>query len=196
MALGLAIGAMCWGCNGPGGDYKTAKQIQQEKQAAGKPAHDDHDQDLGAGPHGGAIVELGDDEYHAEIVIDAKSHALRAFLYGPDAKTAAAVAAAEIAIVTEDQKTLKLKAAPQDGDGEGKASKFELIDEASVGQVVSAGFLHGSLQIEVDGKPYRGDVDAHFDGGSHEDHGEHQPAEQKDAPHASETGQTSPSPGK
>lgn len=168
----MLVGAMCGlisaGCEQPGGNFKTASQIKQEKGAAGHT--DDHDH--GAGPHGGAIVELGDEEYHAEVVVDGKTHALKVYLFGKDAKTPAPIAATEVTVTTEDDKKLALKAAPQTGDGDGKSSLFELTDEAAVDAIAKAGYLHGSLQLEAEGKPYRGDIDAHFDGSAHEDHAE------------------------
>lgn len=165
----LTAGCYLAGCNGSGGDYKTAGQIKQEKKASGQPVHADHE-DHGPGPHGGAIVELGDDEYHAEVVVDGKTHTLLVYLLGPDAKTATAIAATEATVMTEGNQSLTLKAAPQKGDADGKASKFELTDEAAVDALVKAKSLHGDLQIEIDGKPFRGHIDAHFDGSSHDDH--------------------------
>jgi hypothetical protein len=165
LAVGAVAGLLAAGCDGSKSDFKTAKELNTGKAAGG---HDDHDH--GAGPHGGAIVELGADEYHAEVVVDTKSHALRVYLLGPDAKTATPVAATEVTIKTEDNQSLSLKAKPQDGDVAGKASLFELADEKAVDDLAKAGYLHGSLQMEIDGKPFRGDVDAHFDGSSHDDH--------------------------
>jgi hypothetical protein len=181
MIAGVIAGLISAGCNQPGGDYKTAQQIKQEKQAAGQ-AEPDHAHDDSEGPHGGSIVELGDDEYHAEVMVDGKTHSLTVYLYGPDAKTVSPIAAEEIAVVTEDDTKLALKAAPQEGDAEGKSSKFILTDEAAVGPIAEAGFLHGSLQVEIDGKPYRGDIDSHFDGSSHEDHADQKAGDQKEGP--------------
>jgi hypothetical protein len=183
--LGLAAAALLAGCEQPGGDYKTAQQIKQENQAAGKPAHEDHEH-AAEGPHGGALVELGDEEYHGEIVVDGERPALVVYIVGPDAKTPAPIAASTVTVVNEAQVPLELKAVPQEGDAEGKASKFELVDEAAVKPIVDAGFLHGALQVEIAGKPYRGEIDAHFDGSTHEEpsepkDGEHKDEEQKDA---------------
>lgn len=169
-------GLLAAGCDGSKSEFKTAKELNTGK------GHDEHDHDHDAGPHGGAIVELGADEYHAEIVVDGKAHALRVYMLGPDAKTAAPVAATELKIATEDNQTLTLKAAPQTGETEGKASLFELADEKAVDGLEKAGYLHGSLQIEIGGKAYRGDVDAHFDGGSHEDHKEEAHKDEPAAP--------------
>lgn len=179
MIAGLAVSLISLGCDQPGGNFKTAEQLKQERQAAGKTDHHD-DHDHSAGPHGGSIVELGDEEYHAEVVVDGKSHTLRVYLFGTDAKTPAPIAAAEVTVTVEDGPKLSLKAAPQTGDGEGKSSLFELSDETAVGAIAKAGFLHGSLQLETDGKPYRGDIDAHFDGTAHDDHADHKDEEKKD----------------
>ena len=36
------------------------------------------------GPHKGIVVEWGDEEYHAEIVVDAKAGAVTVYIYGDD----------------------------------------------------------------------------------------------------------------
>lgn len=182
LCVGCLAACLVVGCDG-GSEYKTANQIRQENPNAAD--HDDHDH--AAGPHGGAIVELGEDEYHAEVVVDGKTHTLTVYLLGPDAKTATPVAAASATVMTEDQTSLALKASPQEGEAEGKASKFELVDEAAVGALVDAGYLHGAFQIEIEGKPFRGDIDAHFDGGSHDDHDHDHDEPKADAPAESAT---------
>jgi hypothetical protein len=164
IALGFTLSLFA-GCEQKG-EFKTAKQINEGKKGGGESAHD-HDS---AGPHGGAIVELGGEEYHAEVVIDGKTNTITVYLLGKDAKTAAPIAAEEVIVVTEDDARLKLKAAPQAGEDGGKASKFELTEETTVDPIAKAGFLHGALQLEIDGKPYRGDIDSHFDGSTHDDH--------------------------
>ena len=175
MAAGVAVGMFCAGCGQPGGDYKTAKQINQTQQGTG---HAGHDHGHEAGPHGGSIVELGDEEYHAEVVVDGKSHAMTVYVLGKDAKTATPVAAAEVTVVV-GEKQLVLKAVPQDGESAGKSSKFELVDADSVDAIAKDGFLHANLRAEIDGKQYHGEIDYHFDGSSHDDHGEEKKDEVK-----------------
>jgi hypothetical protein len=148
------------GCEPQGGGYKTAQQIKTEKGTAGDDEHG------AAGPHGGAIVELGNEEYHGEVVVDGKTHTLTVYLFGPDAKTPAPIAAAEVTVTTEDDKKLVLKAVDAK---DGKASQFQLDDKSQVEALVDAGYLHGSLQFDADGKPYHGGIDAHFDGSEHGD---------------------------
>lgn len=168
MLAALIVGLVSFGCE-PGGQYKTAQQIKTEKGHAG---HDGHEHGA-AGPHGGAIVELGDEEYHGEVVVDAKSHTLTVWLFGKDAKTPAPIAAEHVMVVDEKDAQHQLKAVdPKDG----KASQFALADAEKVGAIAKAGYLHGELKLEVDGKPYRGNIDAHFDGSAHGDEKHDEPA--------------------
>ena len=160
LVVGLTFGG--FGCNGKS-DYKTVADV---KQAPPLPDHGHGDK----GPHGGGIVELGDEEYHAEIVVDHDTKSLAVFVLGKDAKTAEQVAAGEISITPEGKESLALKAAPQKGDGDGKASKFQIVDEALVHELLDAGFLHGELRITIGEKPYLGHIDYHLDASSHDDH--------------------------
>src|SRR5687768_7475184 len=98
----LAVGAVCGliGCDTPQSEFKPAAQLPAA-------AHDDHAHGEAAeGPHHGSLVELGAEEFHAEIVVDAKAHALKLYLLGPDGKTAASTSAAEATIAVEGGPTL------------------------------------------------------------------------------------------
>lgn len=167
LCLGLLIG-----CE-PAADYKTKDQINAEK---GHEHEHDHDHGHGAaGPHGGALVELGEEEYHAEVVVDHKAHALTVYLLGKDAKTAATTTATELTISEKGATPLVLKATPLEGETDGKTSKFELVDEKAVHEIDEAGFLHGDLSVKIADKEFSGSVDAHFDGDH--DHAAEKPAE-------------------
>ncbi len=155
-------------------DYKTVETIKKA------PALPDHEHGA-KGPHGGGIVELGDEEYHAEVLVDHDSESVIVYVLGKDAKTAEAVAAADLSVGLEGKEPLTLKAASQSGDGEGKASKFVLVDHDLVHTLMDAGFLHGDLRITIGDKPYIGHIDYHLDGSSHDEHGheEHSHDEKK-----------------
>ncbi len=160
------------GCDSGKSDYKKADEIKKAPAA-----HDEHDHDHGAkGPHGGSLVELGAEQYHAEIVLDHDAHALRVFLLGPDAKTAASVAVTELAIAPEGKDAWTLKAVPQEGDGDGKSSRFELIDDAIVHDLLDAKFLHGDLRITIGDTPFSGHIDMHLDEVHHDHKDEAKPA--------------------
>jgi len=166
------------GCNGGSSDYKKTAELKKA------PAHDEHDHGHGAkGPHGGSLVELGEEEYHAEVVVDHDAHALRVFVLGKDAKTATPITAKEVTLTPEGKEALTLKAAPQEGDGEGKSSKFELIDDGVVHGLLDAGMIHGQLKLSIEDKPFSGHVDYHLDDVHHE-HKDEKPADGAAKPEA------------
>uniref|UniRef100_A0A7C2JYF3 Lipoprotein n=1 Tax=Schlesneria paludicola TaxID=360056 RepID=A0A7C2JYF3_9PLAN len=157
----LAGGAACGliGCGGPSQEFKPAAELPA--------AHDDHGHVHGEsaeGPHHGALVELGEEEFHAEIVVDGKAHSLKLYLLGPDAKTAASTAASEATIAVEDGPTLTLKAV--EGQPEGMNTVFEVVDEKAVHDIAEAEFIHGELKITVGEKEFKTGLDVHF----HADH--------------------------
>lgn len=160
LMMGLLGGAV--GCGGGASDYKKADDLKKAPAL-----HDEHGHGE-KGPHGGSLVELGADEFHAEVVLDHDAHTLRVFVLGKDAKTAVPTAATEITVAAEGKGAVTLKAAPQEADGEGKASRFELIDEKLVHDILDAKFLHGEVRITIGDKPYSGHIDMHLDGVHHE----------------------------
>lgn len=170
----LAIGLTCAvvGCDKPAG-YKPAGEVKNESPAK------KHDHGT-TGPHNGGLVELGDDEYHAEVVVDHDTHSVDVYILGKDAKTAVPVSQTEITLTPEGKDALTLKAAPQAGDGDGKSSKFHLEDDKFVHDVMDAGFLHGDLRVTVGETNFVGHVDVHLDGKDHDhDHGEKKAEEKK-----------------
>lgn len=164
LAVGIAISAI--GC-GKSNDYKTVEQVKKAKPL---PDHEHGDK----GPHGGSIIELGEEEYHAEIVVDHDTESVAVYVMGKDAKTPEQVAATEVSVAPagDGKEPLTLKAAPQKGDAEGKTSKFELKNEDVVHALLKEGMLHGKLRITIADKPYIGDIDYHLDGSDHHDHDE------------------------
>ncbi len=152
------------GCDA-GSQYKAAKDLPKPAEGDGH-SHGEHVH----GPHGGDIVELGKEEFHAEFLVDGKSHTVKVYLLGPDAKTAATTDAAEITIAPEgDMPPFVLK--PAEGQPAGKASEFVLADEKIAHDLMDAGFVHGDLKIKIAGTAYNGHLDVHFDGDHAHDHG-------------------------
>ena len=163
LAMGLLGGAV--GCDGGKSDYKKADDLK--KAPAAHEEHGEHGHGE-KGPHGGSLVELGADEFHAEVVLDHDAHTLRVFVLGKDAKTAEPTTATEITVTAEGKDAVTLKAAPQEGDGDGKTSRFELIDEKLVHDILDAKFLHGEVRLTIGDKPYSGHIDMHLDDVHHE----------------------------
>ena len=86
-----------------------------------------------------------------------------------DAKTAEPVAAPEITVTPAGKDALTLKAVPQKGDPEGKASKFELVSKDVVHELMETGSVHGELRITIGDKSYTGPIDYHLDDHEHDE---------------------------
>ena len=176
------ISALVMGCGSGGGDFKPASELPQT-------AHDDHAHHghshggSSEGPHHGSLIELGDEEFHGEIVVDSKSHTLKLYLLGPDAKTDATTAATEATLTLEGGPTLTLK--PAEGQAEGMVSVFTVSDEKAVHEIAEAEFIHGELAIQIGDKKYTAHVDAHF-------HADHDQADEKPADGGTETSAPAP----
>lgn len=166
------------GCGGSG-DYKTATQLKQET------GHDDHGHEHGpAGPNGGSLFSLAKDfkDVQGEIVVDGKRHALIIFLLGSDGKTPYTTTATEVELAGEGGDKLVLKAAPLEGEADGKTSRYELVDEAKIHELIEAGFIHGTARITIDEKVYTPFLDVHMDHDHDHDHDSKEKAPAEKAP--------------
>jgi hypothetical protein len=118
------------------------------------------------------LIELGNEEFHAELVHDETSVTI--YILDSAAKTAVPVDAQEVAInLVHDGKPeqFKLAAQPDSGDPAGKSSRFvaenkELVEELE--------HDHGSLKltVSINGKSYRGNIQHDHDHSGH-DHAGH-----------------------
>lgn len=112
------------------------------------------------GPHNGHLIELGKEEYHAELVHDEKAGKVTIYVLDKEAKAAVAITATELTInLKHDGKgeQFKLAAAPQDGDGEGKSSRFASEDKELAEDLDHKG-VEARLVIEIEGKSFTGDI--------------------------------------
>ena len=171
--LSLGIISCGIGCPGNNSDFKKTGELKKAPAV--------HEHGHGAkGPHGGGLIELGAEEYHAEIVVDHDAHAVRVYILGKDAKTAEPIAATDLTVTPAGKDALKLKAAPQKTDGEGKSSVFELIDDGVVHALMDAKAIHGKLQVSIGDKPFTGEIDYHIDGSAHDHKDDKGHADHKD----------------
>jgi hypothetical protein len=130
-----------------------------------KTARHEHDHPS-SGPHGGHLIELGSEQYHAEI-----KHANEATVYLLDgsAKTAAPIDAAEVVINVAHNGTaeqFRLAANPDAQDPQGKASRFSSNDAELLADL-NAGDAKVELVVNVSGKQYRGSLEHHHDHDGH-----------------------------
>jgi hypothetical protein len=136
-------------------------------KAAAKPDEHAH---ADVGPHKGSLIELGEEEYHGEIVFDDKNDTVTIYLLDDHAKESVPCDAKEVAInLKHDGKgvAFKLKAQPQKADPMGKSSRFSIkshdlmhaLEEKDAGPM---------LRSAIKGKTYSGKINAHDHDHEHE----------------------------
>jgi len=141
------------------------------EEGHGGEEHEAHDH-AHAGPHGGDIIELGDEAYHAELVHE--NNVVTVYLLDGQLKNAVPIEAKSLVLnlqVDGAPKQFKLAAAPQDDDPEGKCSRFELTDRALVDLLTDEEELTGRLNVTIEGTQYVGDIHHHGHEEGH-DHGD------------------------
>lgn len=117
----------------------------------------------GAGPHDGTVADWGGGKYHVEFTVDHDKQEGTVYILGSDEKTPTPIEATEIEMsITDPVMQVTLKAAPQDSDPAGKASRF-------IGSHEKLGVVQeyaGTISGVIDGTPYSGDF-------KEEPHGDH-----------------------
>ncbi len=122
------------------------------------------------GPHDGDLVELGKEEFHAEIV-HGNEGKITIYLLDHEAKKAVPTEAKQALINLTHQgkaEQYKLPATPDKGDPAGKTSKFSITDKHLAEDIDSEGSM-AKLVITINGKQYSGRIAHHHD----HDHSHH-----------------------
>ena len=125
-AVSFVLGALVWNTAGK-------EVLAQQQSAPAKAAKHMHST---RGPHGGELLEIGKEEYHAELVVDESKKQLIVYLLEKDAQSGIAIDAPDLAVnlvLKGKPVQIKLKALPQEVDPKGFASCFgvnspELMD--------------------------------------------------------------------
>ena len=122
------------------------------------------------GPHHGVLVELGKEEYHAEVVHDDKEGIVTVYLLDSSAKKAVTTDAAEVVINVkhgDKPEQFKLPAQPDTGDAAGASSRFVLKDKELI-EHLDEKDAAASLQVTIGGNPFSGKIPAgHAHGHDH-----------------------------
>jgi hypothetical protein len=172
----LAMSLFLVGC----GSDSTATPTDKSNGPPSPPASGaDHGDQAGhahptEGPHGGHLIELGNEEYHAELLHDENTHTVTFHLLDGPGEQAVAVPLAEITLQLFQGGQFvpyALKAVQGPGDAAGAASRFEIVDAALCDALCHGKETRGRLQATIDGKPYIGTIE-HTDHGDHDDEGD------------------------
>ncbi|MDX1947454.1 MAG: hypothetical protein SFU86_18780 [Pirellulaceae bacterium] len=157
------VGAAFCGCNPPSAP---------PADATGGHEHGDHGH-ASVGPHRGDLIELGADEYHAEVTHDEATHTVTVYLLDKEAKNAVPIPATELVlnlVIGGQPAQFTLPAAPLETDPAGNSSCYKLSDEMLCDGYCATGTT-GRLNVEIAGKTYVGQVAAH----RHEGHDHQHP---------------------
>ena len=120
--------------------------------------HDEHAHESG-GPHGGAIVELG--EHHAEVVHDDAAGTVTVYILDGAATTNVPVDAKEAVInITREGlgKQFNLSVSPIEGEPEGWSSRF-VSSDADLAKELDNESAAAVFVVSIDGQQHRGMIE-------------------------------------
>lgn len=131
---------------------------QDASQGDGKKAAEAHvHEHAEEGPHKGHLIELGEEEYHAELVHDDAAGKVTIYLLDGHAKDAVSADAdtVTVSVLVEGQpKEFVLKATDA-----AKRDQFESSEKEIVGALDHDKSVKGRLRVAVGGKPFNGTID-------------------------------------
>ena len=119
------------------------------------------------GPHHGILIELGKEEFHAELVHDAKSVVI--YILDSAAKNAVPIDASEVIVnLLHDGKPeqFKLAAIADAGDPNEKSSRFQSND-VELAMHIDDESASAKLSVSINGKAYRGVISHNHAGHDH-----------------------------
>jgi hypothetical protein len=148
--VGLALGA---GCNSGNQAYH---EVPKGARVKDQPHEHEH------GPHGGHLVELGEEEYHAEVVFDPKSSKITLYVLDSSAKKSAPIDAKEIKLeltIGGQPKSFAAKPVADKDDPPNKSSRFEVADNPEIkANIKDEEDLKGGVTVAIGGKTYSGKI--------------------------------------
>jgi hypothetical protein len=121
------------------------------------------------GPHGGSLIELGNEEYHAEMVHDEQAGTITIYVLDSAAKTGVPIEATEVVINLKHEgrgEQFKLAASTESTDPAGQSSRF-VSSDAELAADLDHEDAEAELVVMIQGKPYRGAIEHHH---GHDEH--------------------------
>ncbi|MBI1246736.1 hypothetical protein GC197_02685 [bacterium] len=151
--LGVLVAIGLSGCNSaaPAGGDEHAHSEDDGHDHGDEHAHPTE------GPHHGALIELGNEEYHGELVHNEETGKVTVYLLDSAGKTPVAIASPDITINLKhggEASQFKLAAV---GASDGKASEFS-SDEPAMAEALDAEGAEGQLVVTINDKQFRGSI--------------------------------------
>jgi hypothetical protein len=123
------------------------------------------------GPHHGSLIELGNEEYHAELLHDEQAGTITVYILDSAAKQAVPIDATELTVnLSHDGQAeqFSLAASPQSSDPPGQSSRFTSSD-AELAEELDHEHAEAQLVVTINAKQFRGTV-AHDHDHEEDDH--------------------------
>jgi hypothetical protein len=168
IALSLIVGGTLIVTTGCGSNSPTISNDSSPSAAEESSKAGDTHAHPAEGPHHGTLVELGDDEYHIEVHHDATS--VTAYVLDRGATNSVPIDARELTInVVHDgaPEQFRLAAIPDQGDPDGKSSRFAL-DDAELAAHLDQDAALPKINVTINGIPYRGEIKHNHDHSGHD----------------------------
>jgi hypothetical protein len=142
------------------------------------------------GPHHGQLIELGNEQYHGELLHDDATNTVTVYILDGAAKELVPIPEQEVTLqllVGEENKSYTLTAVPDAADSEA-AAKFEVVD-AELGRILDEEHeLKGRLQVNIGGTQFTGSFEhtehAHDHEHGHDGGHDDEPGHDEDADHS------------
>lgn len=132
-------------------------------------AAEDHDHEHPTkGPNGGALVELGDEEYHAEVLLKDKTDEIVVYILDSGAKKVIPIPEKTLLLnlkVSGKPQQYKLSAAPVKTDPQGTSCRFVLKDEKLI-HILHDKRVSAQMRVKINDRSYNGKIDL----AQHHDH--------------------------
>lgn len=124
------------------------------------------------GPHGGHLIELGQEAYHAELLHDDKTHQVTIYILDGQVKKSVPISQPELTVnmmVAGSPKQFKLPALAQATDVPDRASCFQAESEELCDALCEPG-AKGRLNVNIGGKQFVGEIEHHDHDTDEHDH--------------------------
>ncbi len=131
--------------------------------------HASHDHPT-EGPHQGDLIELGNEEYHAEIIHDEDTGTVTIYILNGSATEQVPIDTPEVAINAKREgnpEQFKLAASPDTGDPQDQSSRFVSTDK-KLAQALDEEGGDPRLVLTINGKSYRGTISHNHAHGGHD----------------------------
>ena len=148
----------------PGCSEKKVTKVDGKKGSKYVKKPDPHEHEHAHGPHGGHLIELGNEEYHAEMVHDEETHKVEFHILDSAGKKSVLIAAKEVVvnyIVDGKPQQTSIPAAPLPGESGGESSRFEIVSEELCKSICDNPKANAKLEVSIDGKQYNGAIESH-----------------------------------